>query len=204
MSELIPYVIEKSANGERSYDLYSRLLKDRIIMFTTEVNDESASLVIAKLLFLENEDPKANITMYINSLGGSVIAGMAIFDTIKYISCDVSTVVIGQAASMGSILAAAGTRGKRLMLPNSSLMIHQPSSGFKGTVSDIAIQANEALYWKQKTTEILTDLTYGKISFKEMEGLVDRDHIMRPEEAIEKGFADRIIITRPKKNTQKA
>lgn len=196
MSDLVPFVIEKSAGGERSYDLYSRLLKDRVIMFTSEVNDHTASLAVAKLLFLESEDPKKDITMYINSPGGSVTAGLSIFDTMQYISCDVSTIVVGQAASMGSIFAAAGAHGKRLMLPNSSMMIHQPSSGFSGTASDIAIQAAETLHWKRKLTEILSKLSYGKTSIKEMEDLMDRDSYMRPEEAIEYGLIDKVISSR--------
>ena len=191
---LVPYVVEQTGNGERSYDIYSRLLKDRIIVLSDEVNDQTASIIVAQLLFLESEDPDKDIYFYINSPGGSVTAGMAIYDTMNYIKCDVSTICIGLAASMGAFLLSSGAKGKRIALPNSEIMIHQPSGGSQGQATDIQIQAEHILKIKKKLNEILADNT-GK-SIKEIEKDCERDHFMSAEEAKEYGLIDKVIYKR--------
>ncbi len=196
MPNLVPMVVESSNKGERAYDIYSRLLRDRVIMLDTDVNDHSASLIVAQLLFLESEDSDKDITLFINSPGGSVTAGMAIYDTMQFIKPDVSTVVIGQACSMGSFLAQAGAAGKRFILPYARHMIHQPSGGSRGMQSDIEIQYKEIT----KLKKILTDLyvshnTAGK-TYQEFERDMDRDTFMSAQEAVEYGLADKIITKR--------
>jgi len=194
MPNLVPIVLEKTAQGERSYDIYSRLLKDRIIMLDTEVSEHSASLITAQMLFLESEDPDADILFYINSPGGSVTAGMSIYDTMQFIKCDVSTIVMGQAASMGSLLSASGTEGKRKILPHSRHMIHQPLGGASGQATDVEIQAKELLRWKT----ILTDV-YATHTGKDVETLqadMERDNFMSAQESIDYGLADEIIYSR--------
>lgn len=193
MSKLIPMVIENTAKGERSYDLYSRLLKDRII-FLNEVNDQSADLVVAQLLFLESENPDKDITLYINSPGGSVTAGLAILDTMNFISPDVSTVVVGLAASMGAMLLMSGTKGKRYALPNSEIMIHQPSGGARGQASDIEITARQIAKCKEKLNKIVVEQT-GQLLHK-VEKDMDRDTYMDSMEALEYGIIDKIIARR--------
>lgn len=193
---LVPIVVEKTESGERSYDIYSRLLKERIIMLNTDVNDQSANLVISQLLFLESENPEKPITLYLNTPGGSVYDGLGIVDAMNFIQCPVQTVVLGMAASMGSVLASAGEKGQRFVLPNSTIMIHQVLSGTKGQASDIEIHAKETLYLKDKLNRILSDNTYGKTSYDEMVKACDRDHYLRPEEAIEMGLVDQIITSR--------
>ena len=187
---LVPYVIEQTSRGERSYDIYSRLLKERIIFLGEEVTDVSASLIVAQLLFLESEDPGKDISLYINSPGGSVTAGMAIYDTMNYIKCDVSTICIVLAASMGAFLLSSGARGKRVALPNSKIMIHQPLGGAQGQASDIEIQAREMQKTKQKLNEILARNT-GK-SIEEIARDTDRDNYMSAEEAQNYGLVDKI------------
>ena len=194
MSNLVPIVVEKTANGERSYDIYSRLLRDRIVMLDTDVNEHTASLIVAQMLFLESEDPDQDILFYINSPGGSVISGLSILDTMQFIKPDVSTVVMGQAASMGSLLASSGTKGKRLILPRARHLIHQPLGGAQGQASDMEIQVNEILRMKKQLTEIYVTNT-GK-SYEELERDMDRDNILTAEEAVAYGLADRIIIQR--------
>ena len=189
---LVPYVVEQTSRGERSYDIYSRLLSDRIIFLGEEVNDNSASLVVAQLLFLEAQDPDKDISLYINSPGGSVPAGLAIYDTMKYIKCDVSTMCIGMAASMGAFLLAGGARGKRFALPNAEIMIHQPSGGAKGTASDIRIAAEYVMNNKRKLNRILSENTGRTI--EEIERDTDRDNFKSAEEAKEYGLIDKIII----------
>jgi ATP-dependent Clp protease protease subunit len=191
---LVPYVIEQTSRGERSYDIYSRLLKDRIIFLGEEVTDVSASVIVAQLLFLESEDPGKDINIYINSPGGSVTAGMAIYDTMKYIKCDVSTICIGMAASMGAFLLAGGTKGKRFALPNSEVMIHQPSGGAKGQATDIKIVAENILKTKQKLNEILAANTGKPLDVIEID--TERDHYMSAEEAKEYGIIDSVIVSR--------
>ena len=191
---LVPYVIEQTGNGERSYDIYSRLLKDRIIVLSDEVNDATASVIVAQLLFLESEDPDKDIYFYINSPGGSVTAGMAIYDTMNYIKCDVSTICIGLAASMGAFLLSSGTKGKRLSLPNSEIMIHQPLGGAKGQATDVEIHAKWLLKTKEKLNAILAKNT-GK-SVEEVAHDTDRDNFMSAEEALEYGLIDKIITER--------
>ncbi len=191
---LVPYVIEQTSRGERSYDIYSRLLKDRIIFLGEEVTDVSASVIVAQLLFLEAEDPGKDISLYINSPGGSVTAGMAIYDTMQYIKCDVSTICIGLAASMGAFLLAGGTKGKRFALPNSEIMIHQPSGGAKGQASDIKIVAENILKTKKKLNEILATNTGKSVEVIEVD--TDRDNFMSAEEAREYGIVDSVITTR--------
>lgn len=191
---LVPMVIETTSKGERAYDIYSRLLRDRIVMLYTDVNEHTANLIVAQLLFLESEDPNSDIYFYINSPGGSVTAGLSILDTMNFIKPDVSTIVIGQACSMGSLLASSGARGKRLMLPNSRHLIHQPLGGASGQASDIEIQAKEILRLKRKLTEIYVQNT-GK-SYEELERDMDRDNIMTPEESIAYGLADKVIARR--------
>ena len=191
---LVPMVIEQTSRGERSFDIYSRLLKERIIFLTGEVNDEVSSLVCAQLLFLESENPKKDIYMYINSPGGVVTAGLAMYDTMQYIRCDVNTLCIGQACSMGSLLLTAGEKGKRNALPNSRIMIHQPSGGAQGKASDIEIQANEILKMKKALNNLYVKHTGQKLSV--IEKAMDRDNFMSPEEALKFGLIDQIVANR--------
>ena len=191
---LVPYVIEQTSRGERSYDIYSRLLKERIIFLGEEVTDASASVIVAQLLFLESEDPNKDISLYINSPGGSVTAGMAIYDTMKYIKCDVSTICIGMAASMGAFLLAGGTKGKRFALPNAEIVIHQPSGGSKGQASDMKIVADHILKTKDKLNRILAENT-GK-SLDVIERDTDRDNYMSAAEAVEYGLIDSVVSNR--------
>lgn len=191
---LIPMVIEQTSRGERAYDIYSRLLKDRIIFLGTQVYDEIANLIIAQLLFLESEDPDKDINFYINSPGGSVTAGMAIYDTMAYIKPNIATVCIGQAASMGAILLTAGTKGKRYSLPNSRILIHQPMGGFQGQATDIAIQAKEILRMRQTLNDILVSHTGQAI--EKIEQDTDRDYFMSGLEAKEYGIIDHVITNR--------
>ena len=188
---LVPVVVEQTNRGERSYDIYSRLLKDRIIMLSEEVNDTTASLIVAQLLFLEAEDPDKDIYLYINSPGGSITSGMAIYDTMQYIKPDVSTICVGMAASMGAFLLAAGAKGKRYALPNSEVMIHQPLGGFKGQATDIGIHAERILKMKKKLNTILSDRT-GK-PLEQIELDTERDHFLSAEEAKENGLIDEVI-----------
>ena len=188
---LIPNVIEQTKNGERSYDIYSRLLKDRIIFLSGEINNDVADVVVAQLLFLEAEDPDKDIMLYINSPGGLVTAGMAIYDTMNYIKAPVSTIVIGMAASMAAVLLAAGTKGKRVALPNAEIMIHQPLGGAQGQATDIAIQAEQILKSKKKINRILADCT-GK-SEEQIAADVERDHYLSADEALEYGLIDNIF-----------
>jgi len=191
---LVPYVVEQTSRGERNYDIYSRLLKDRIIFLSDEVNDTTASLVVAQLLFLEAEDPNKDIHLYINSPGGSVTAGMAIYDTMQYIKCDVSTICIGMAASMGAFLLAGGAKGKRFALPNAEVMIHQPLGGAKGQATEIQIVAEQILKTKKKLNEMLAANT-GK-SYEEIARDTERDNYMTAEEAKEYGLIDNVITSR--------
>lgn len=191
---LVPYVIEQTSRGERSYDIYSRLLKDRIIFLGEEVTDVSASVVVAQLLFLESEDPNKDINMYINSPGGVITAGMAIYDTMNYIKCDVSTTCIGMAASMGAFLLAGGAKGKRYALPNAEVMIHQPSGGARGQATDIKIVADNILKTKRKLNEILAANTGKPLEVIEVD--TERDNYMTAEEAREYGLVDSIITNR--------
>ena len=191
---LIPMVIEQSSRGERAYDIYSRLLKDRIIFLGTAMNDEVANLLIAQLLFLESEDPDKDINFYINSPGGLVTTGMAVYDTMQYIKPDITTVCIGQAASMGAVLLTAGTNGKRYSLPNSRILIHQPMGGFQGQASDIEIQAREILRMKETLNQILVKHTGKKI--EQIQGDTDRDFFMTGEEAKVYGIIDHVITDR--------
>ena len=192
--QLIPMVIEQTGRGERSYDIYSRLLEDRVIFLTGEINDQVADLIVAQLLFLEGKDSAKDISLYINSPGGSVSAGFAIYDTMNYIRCDVSTICVGMAASMGAFLLSSGTKGKRFALPNSKIMIHQPLGGAQGQASDIAIQAEEILRTKKRLNEILaanTGQDLAKIEFD-----TDRDFYMTAEEAEKYGLVDKIFFSR--------
>ncbi|WP_052185153.1 ATP-dependent Clp endopeptidase proteolytic subunit ClpP [Methylotenera versatilis] len=191
---LIPMVVEQSGRGERSYDIYSRLLKERIIFLVGPVNDTSANLIVAQLLFLEAENPDKDISLYINSPGGSVTAGMSIYDTMQFIKPDVSTLCIGQAASMGAFLLASGAKGKRFSLPNSRVMIHQPSGGFQGQSTDIEIHAKEILYLRGKLNTILAHHT-GKTA-KEIDRDTERDNFMSAEQSVEYGMIDKVIETR--------
>ena len=191
---LVPYVIEQTSRGERNYDIYSRLLKDRIIFLGEEVNETTASLVVAQLLFLESEDPGKDIHLYINSPGGLVTAGLAIYDTMQYIKCDVSTICIGMAASMGAFLLAGGAKGKRLALPNAEIMIHQPSGGAKGQATEIQIAAENILKTKKKLNEILAANT-GK-PYDVIAADTERDHYMSAQEAMEYGLIDNVITSR--------
>ena len=191
---LVPYVIEQTNRGERSYDIFSRLLSDRIIVLSDEVNDATASLVVAQLLFLEGQDPEKDISLYINSPGGSVSAGFAIYDTMNYIKCDVSTICIGMAASMGAFLLSSGAKGKRFSLPNAKIMIHQPLGGAQGQASDIAIQANEILKTKKRINDILAQNTSQPLSKIEVD--TDRDFYMNAEEAEKYGLVDKIFYSR--------
>ena len=196
MPSLIPMVVEQTSKGERSYDIYSRLLRDRIVMLDTDVNENSASLVVAQMLYLEAEDPERDILFYINSPGGVVTAGMAIYDTMQFIKCDVSTIVMGQACSMGSLLAQAGTAGKRLILPYARHMIHQPSGGARGQATDIQIQAQEILKMKKYLTEIYVKHNTAGRTFEELTADMERDNFMSAEEAVAYGLADKIITSR--------
>lgn len=191
---LVPYVIEQTSRGERNYDIYSRLLKDRIIFLGEEVTDVSANLIVAQLLFLESEDPGKDIHLYINSPGGSVTAGMAIYDTMKYIKCDVSTICMGMAASMGAFLLAGGTKGKRLALPNAEIMIHQPSGGAQGQATEIKIVADHILKTKKKLNEILAANTGQPLERVEID--TERDNYMSAQEAMEYGLIDHVIEKR--------
>ena len=191
---LVPYVIEQTSRGERNYDIYSRLLKDRLIFLGEEVNETTASLVVAQLLFLESEDPGKDIHLYINSPGGMVTAGLAIYDTMQYIKCDVSTICIGMAASMGAFLLAGGAKGKRLALPNAEIMIHQPSGGAKGQATEIQIAAENILKTKKKLNEILAANT-GK-PYDVIAADTERDHYMSAQEAMEYGLIDNVITSR--------
>jgi len=194
MSNLIPMVVEQSSKGERAYDIYSRLLKERIIFLTGQINDNVASLVTAQLLFLEAEDPKKEIYLYINSPGGLVTAGLGIYDTMQYIKPDISTLCIGQAASMGSFLLAAGTKGKRFSLPNSRIMVHQPSAGFQGQATDIEIHANEVLSLKKRLNEIYSKHT-GK-NVDEIKSALERDNFMTADVAQSFGLIDEVVEKR--------
>ena len=191
---LVPYVLESTSRGERSYDIYSRLLKDRIIFLGEEVNDVTASLVVAQLLFLESEDPGKDIQLYINSPGGVVTAGMAIYDTMHYIKCDVSTICIGMAASMGAFLLAGGTKGKRMALPNAEIMIHQPSGGAKGQATDIKIVADKIISTRKKLNQLLSENTGQPLDVIEVD--TERDHYMSAAEAKEYGIIDQVITSR--------
>ena len=193
----IPYVVEKVAGGERSYDIYSRLLKERIVFLNGEVNDQVSNSICAQLLFLEAEDPSADISFYINSPGGTVTSGMAMYDTMQYIKPDVSTIVMGQAASMGSLLAQAGAAGKRFLLPRSRTMIHQPLGGASGQASDIQIRANEIMRMKKELTELYVHHNSKGKTYDEFEAAMDRDNFMTAEEAVAFGLADEIIDKRP-------
>lgn len=194
INNLVPVVVEQTARGERSFDIYSRLLKERIIFLVGEVNDVSANLIVSQLLFLEAEDPDKDIYFYINSPGGSVTAGMSIYDTMNFISCDVNTICIGQACSMGSFLLSAGTKGKRSSLPNSRIMIHQPLGGFRGQASDIEIHAKNILFMKRQLNEMLalhTGQTIDKI-----ENDTDRDNFLTAQESVDYGLIDKIFTSR--------
>lgn len=194
MSSLVPYVIEQTNRGERSYDIFSRLLNDRIVFLGEEVNDTTAGLVVAQLLYLEAQDPDKDVQLYINSPGGSVTAGMAIYDTMQYIKCDVSTICIGMAASMGAFLLCSGTKGKRIALPNSEIMIHQPSGGFQGQASDVEIHAEFLLKIKKKLNQLMAD-NCGR-TVEEVKAASDRDHFMSAEEAKNFGLIDKVIYKR--------
>lgn len=196
MPNLVPMVLERTSNGERSYDLYSRLLKDRIIMLDTEVNEHSASLLVSQLLYLESENSEKDILFYINSPGGVITAGMAIYDTMQFIKPEVSTIVMGQACSMGSFLAQAGAVGKRLMLPNSRHMIHQPSGGARGMASDIEISYKEIMFWKTRLTELYVEHNSVGKTVADFERDMDRDTFMSAKEALEYGLCDEIITKR--------
>jgi ATP-dependent Clp protease, protease subunit len=198
---LVPIVVEQTNRGERSYDIYSRLLKDRIIMLSDQVNDVTASLVVAQLLFLESEDPDKDIYLYINSPGGSITSGMAIYDTMQYIKPDVSTICIGMAASMGAFLLAAGAKGKRYALPNSEIMIHQPLGGFQGQATDIDIHAKRILRMKETLNQILSERTGQPI--EKIKHDVERDYFMEAQEAKEYGLIDQVIIKSTKNDEAK-
>jgi ATP-dependent Clp protease protease subunit len=191
---LIPMVVETSGRGERAYDIYSRLLKERVIFLVGEVNDHTANLIVAQMLFLESENPDKDIHFYINSPGGSVTAGMAIYDTMQFIKPNISTLCIGQAASMGSFLLAAGEKGKRFCLPNSRVMIHQPMGGFRGQASDVEIHAREILYLKQKLNKMLAQHTGQKVETIERD--TDRDNFLSSEEAVKYGLVDQVLEKR--------
>ena len=192
---LVPYVVERTASGERSYDLYSRLLDDRIIFLSGEINDAVANTVVAQLIYLEGKDPTKDISLYINSPGGSVSAGMAIYDTMNYIKCDVSTICIGLAASMGAFLLSSGARGKRYALPNSEIMIHQPLGGAKGQASDIKIQADHILFVRNRMNHLLSELTGQPLEVIERD--TDRDNWMTADDAVRYGIIDKVVEKRP-------
>ena len=187
----IPYVVEQTNRGERSYDIFSRLLNDRIIFLSEEVNDATASLIVAQMLYLEAQDPDKDIQFYINSPGGSVTAGMAIYDTMQYVKCDVSTICVGMAASMGAFLLSAGTKGKRIALPNAEIMIHQPSAGTQGQITDMAIHLKRLQVIKERMNKIMADNT-GR-SIEEVTAACERDNFMSAEEALEFGLIDKVI-----------
>lgn len=191
---LVPYVIEQTNRGERSYDIFSRLLNDRIVMLTEEVNDTTSSLIVAQLLYLEGQDPSKDISLYINSPGGSVTAGMAIYDTMQYIKCDVSTICMGMAASMGAFLLAAGAKGKRFALPNSDIMIHQPSGGAQGQATDVMIHADHIISTKKKLNQILSEKTGQPLEVITKD--TERDNFMTAEQAMNYGLIDKVISTR--------
>ena len=192
---LVPYVVEQTARGERSYDIFSRLLNDRIIMLSDEVNDSTASLVVAQLLYLEGQDPDKDISLYINSPGGSIAAGMAIHDTMKYIKCDVSTICMGMAASMGAFLLASGTKGKRLALPNAEIMIHQPlMQGLQGQATDIKIHADHIVHLKNKLNGLLSEYTGQPLETIQMD--TERDNYLTAQQAAEYGLIDKVITNR--------
>ena len=191
---LTPIVIEQTSKGERSYDIFSRLLRDRIIMLEGPIGENTASVLCAQLLFLESQDAQKDITLYINSPGGLVTAGMAIYDTMQYVKSDIQTIVVGQACSMGSLLASAGTKGKRLMLPHARHMIHQPLGGASGQATDVEIRANELLRWKRELTEIYQQTTGQDL--EKLKADMERDKFMTPTEAVEYGLADKIITSR--------
>ena len=191
---LVPYVVEQTSRGERSYDIFSRLLNDRIIFLSEEVNDTTASLVVAQLLYLVAQDPDKDIQFYINSPGGSVTSGMAIYDTMQYVKCDVSTICIGMAASMGAFLLSSGARGKRFALPNSEIMIHQPSGGFQGQATDIQIHAEYILRMKKHLNEIMAANT-GR-TLEEVQAATERDNFLTAQEALEFGLIDQVITKR--------
>ncbi len=193
---LVPYVIEQTAHGERASDIYSRLLKDRVVFLGSEINDQVANSVVAQLLFLETDNPDADINLYINSPGGSVTAGMAIYDTMNYVKCPVRTVCLGMAASMGAFLLMAGEKGKRLALPNSEIMIHQPSGGASGQSTDVTIQAEWLFKIKQKMTKMMSEMTGQPL--ERVAADVERDHFMFAQEALEYGIIDEIYQPRPK------
>lgn len=188
---LVPYVVEQTSRGERSYDIFSRLLNDRIIILNEEVNSASAGVVVAQLLYLEGQDPEKDISLYINSPGGVITDGMAIYDTMQYIKCDVSTICLGMAASMGAFLLAAGTKGKRFALPNSEIMIHQPSGGAQGQATDISIHANHILRVKDKLNQILSERTGQPLDVVKRD--TERDNFMTAQEALEYGLIDKVI-----------
>ena len=188
---LVPYVVEQTSRGERSYDIFSRLLNDRIIFLSEEVNDTTASLVVAQLLYLEAQDPDKDIQFYINSPGGSVTAGMAIYDTMQYIKCDVATICVGLAASMGAFLLSAGTKGKRMALPNAEIMIHQPSAGTQGQITDMTIHLRRLEKVKERMNRILSENT-GK-PYEEVVAACERDNFLSPQEALEFGLIDRVL-----------
>jgi len=194
LNTLIPMVVEQSSRGERAYDIYSRLLKERIVFVVGPINDNVASLVTAQLLFLESEDPKKEISLYINSPGGLVTSGLGIYDTMQYIKPDVSTLCIGQAASMGSFLLAAGSKGKRFSLPNSRIMVHQPSAGFQGQATDIEIHANEVLSLKKRLNEIYSKHTNKSVD--EIKSSLERDNFMTPKDAKDFGLIDKVVVNR--------
>ena len=195
MNNLVPVVVEQSARGERSFDIYSRLLRERIIFLVGEVNDQSANLIVAQMLFLEAENPDKDIHFYINSPGGSVTAGMSIYDTMNYIKCDVSTICIGQAGSMGAFFLGAGTKGKRFALPNSRIMIHQPSGGFQGQASDIEIHAKNILFMKRRLNQLISEHTGQPLEV--IEKATDRDNFMGADEAEAYGLIDKVMTKRP-------
>ena len=197
---LTPIVIEQTSKGERSYDIFSRLLKDRIIMLEGAIGEHMAAVLCAQLLFLESQDSKKDITLYINSPGGLITAGMAIYDTMQYVRSDIQTIVVGQAASMGSLLAAAGTKGKRMMLPHSRHMIHQPLGGTRGQATDIEIHAKEILRWKEELTKIYEKNTGQPLD--KLKADMERDKVMTSEEAVKYGLADKIVTSRDEDNKE--
>jgi len=196
MPNLVPIVLEQTAKGERSYDIYSRLLRDRVIMLDTEVSEHTASLLVAQMLFLESDNPDKDISLYINSPGGSVTAGMAIYDTMQFIRCDVQTIVMGQACSMGSLLSTAGATGKRMILPNARHMIHQPSGGASGQATDIQIQAREIQKMKEYLTTIYVKHNSRGKTFEQLSADMERDFFMSAQEALDYGLVDKIINKR--------
>ena len=193
---LVPMVLEQTSRGERSYDIYSRLLRDRVILLEGEVHDQMANLIVAQLLFLESENPDKDISLYINSPGGSVTAGMAMYDTMQFIKPDVATIVMGQACSMGSLLAQAGAKGKRMILPNARHMIHQPSGGARGQATDMEIQVKEILAMKKSLTQIYVDHNSAGKSFKDLAKDMERDYFMSAQEAVDYGLADKVLVNR--------